>query len=336
MRRDGSIGWRCAAAAAMALLWGGAMAAEERGPEMDAAILVRAGKRDIGVHDPSTLVKEGDTWWLFGTGRGVNSFHSTDLVHWRRGPSLFPDPPSWITDVAATQKGHFWAPDVIRHDGRYLVYYSVSAFGKNTSAIALAASPTLDPSSPDYGWTDEGIVIQTREGDDYNAIDPAVFRGEDGRLWLAFGSYWSGIKLIELDPKTGKRIAPDSPMHSLAWQREIEAPAIYFHDGYHYLFVNWGLCCRGVNSTYNIRVGRSRNVEGPYVDRQGVELGKGGGTLLVGSEGPFICPGHAGVFTHDGRLWLSMHFYDGTDGGKPKLAIRPLQWDADGWPTVGE
>lgn len=334
MRRVGIAGW-CVAAAALGLLSLTA-GAEETEQALDTTALDRAGKRDIGVHDPSTLVKEGDTWWLFGTGPGVRSFHSPDLIHWRRGPSLFPDPPAWITGVAADQKGHFWAPDVIHHGGRYLVYYSVSAFGKNTSAIALASSSTLDPSSPDYGWTDEGIVVQTRAGDDYNAIDPAVFRDERGRLWLSFGSYWSGIKLIELDPTTGQRIAADSPMHALAWRREIEAPAIYFRDGFHYLFVNWGFCCRGVDSTYNIRVGRSRGTEGPYVDRDGVDLRQGGGSLVLGSDGPFIGPGHAGVFEHDGRHWLSMHFYDGTDGGKPKLAIRPLQWDADGWPTLGE
>jgi arabinan endo-1,5-alpha-L-arabinosidase len=140
---------------------------------------------------------------------------------------------------------------VIFHNGRFLLYYSVSRFGRNTSAIALAANPTLDPADPDFRWTDEGIVIQSGTDDDFNAIDPAVVKTSDGKLWMSFGSFWSGIKLIQLDPQTGKRLAPDSPIHSLAHYEAIEAPHIHEHGDYFYLFVNWDRCCRGVNSTYN-------------------------------------------------------------------------------------
>jgi arabinan endo-1,5-alpha-L-arabinosidase len=298
------------------------------------AILSAAGKRQLRVHDPSTIVKEGKVYWLFSTGRGVNAFRSLDLIEWERGPAVFQVLPDWITEVAASQRGHFWAPDVIRQNDRYWLYYSVSAFGKNTSAIALATTPTLNPNDATFGWKDEGIVIQSEAKDDFNAIDPAVIRDAAGRLWISFGSFWSGIKLIELDPVTGHRMAPDAPIHTLAYKKEIEAPALHYHEGHYYLFVNWGICCRGVNSTYNIRVGRSRDITGPYVDRDGVDLREGGGSLFLESVGPFIGPGHVGIFEEAGQYWLSLHFYDGTNQGQPTLALRPVRWDDDGWPVA--
>lgn len=304
----------------------------------DAALLEAAGRRDIITHDPSTIVKEGDTYWFFGTGHGVDSFYSKDLKNWQRGPSIFPDPPKWITDVASSQKGHFWAPDIIKIGDTWHVYYSVSAFGKNTSALALATSKSLDPDSPDYGWTDRGIVFQSREGDPYNAIDPAMIRDQQGRLWMMFGSFWSGLKMIELDPETGMAKAVEPEVIHIAAKNsgvnEIEAPGIYYHDGYYYLFVNWDFCCRGVNSTYNVRVGRSKNVTGPYVDKEGQPLTDGGGTPFLTSEGPFIGPGHVGVFEEDGTYWVGVHFYDGTRDGAPHLALRELKWGEDGWPFV--
>ncbi len=297
--------------------------------------LAAAGKRDLGVHDPSTIVKEGDRYWMFGTGRGVRIFYSDDLEAWHRDGSIFPRDgyPDWITDVAESQRGHFWAPDVVRHNGRFFVYYSVSAFGKQTSAIALASSPTLDREADDYGWTEHGIVVRTNEDSDHNAIDPAVLFDQDGRMWMTYGSFWSGMKLIELDPDTGMRLE-DSPTHSLAWYDSIEAPAIYFHDGFYYLWVNWGRCCNGLDSTYNIRVGRSRDITGPYVDKDGKPMMEGGGSAFLGTEDPaFIGPGHVGVLVDDdGSEKLSVHFYDGADEGRPKLAVRALAWDDDGWP----
>jgi len=102
---------------------------------------------------------------------------------------------------------------------------------------------------------------------------------------------------------------------------------------FHYLFVNWDRCCRGTNSTYNIRIGRSREITGPYLDKDGKDLAQGGGTLFLGSDGPFIGPGHAGIFDEDGHFWFSCHFYDGTQRGASTLAIRPLRW-TNGWPAL--
>lgn len=300
----------------------------------DAAVLARHGARDVSVHDPSTIVRHGDTYWVFSTGRGINSRFSKDLVHWQDGPPVFPQAPSWVNDFIPNHRGTYWAPDVIRVGGRYLLYYSASVLNKQTSVMAVASNPTLDPSSPDYKWTDHGPVLRTTELDDYNVIDPSLLLDRDGRLWMAFGSFWSGIKLVELDPRTGKRRDADAKLISLAWHEQIEAAGLVREGGWYYLFVNWGQCCRGVNSTYEIRVGRSRAVTGPYLDKEGKDLLRDGGTLLMATDGPFIGPGHAAVL-RDGRdTLLSVHFYDGTDGGRAKLAISRLRFTRDGWPVV--
>jgi arabinan endo-1,5-alpha-L-arabinosidase len=288
------------------------------------------------VHDPSTIVHCKDEYWLFATGRGVRSLHSKDRVNWKPGPPVFSESPAWITEVVPGNSGYFWAPDVIRVNGRYLLYYSVSTWGKNTSAIALATNPTLDPADPGYCWADEGIVIRSTAADDFNAIDPSVLLDAKGRLWMAFGSFWTGIKLVQLDPVTGKRLAPDSPLYSLARHESIEAACLYQRGGYHYLFVNWGLCCRGAKSTYEIRVGRSTSITGPYLDRNGVDLLHDGGSVFLSTAGPLIGPGHAGILTVGDEQWLSCHFYDGNNDGRPTLALRKLRWTADGWPSLAE
>ena len=231
----------------------------------------------------------------------------------------------------------FWAPDVARIGDRYLLYYSVSSFGKNTSAIALATNTTLDPADPAFRWVDEGIVVRSAPPDKFNAIDPAITRDAEGRLWLVFGSFWSGIKLVELDPATGKRLTPAAPLHALAHQKEIEAAFIYRHGDHYYLFVNHGKCCRGLESTYHIVVGRAEKITGPYLDREGKALLAGGGTPVLDPDGPFIGPGHAGIYAEEGREWFGCHFYDGTTPrGTPAFALRPLTWDAGGWPVVGK
>jgi arabinan endo-1,5-alpha-L-arabinosidase len=293
------------------------------------------GSREVHVHDPSTIVKCKNEYWVFYTGRGVPSYHSQDLITWEPGPHVFTNAPAWAEQAVPEHRGnYFWAPDIIHVGDRYLLYYSVSTFGKKVSALGLATNPTLDPSDPAFGWTDQGEVVRSTSTNDFNTIDPAAFQDADGKLWLSFGSSWSGIKLIQLDPKTGKRLAADSPMHSLAHSDSIEASYLYRHGDYYYLFVNWGLCCRGVNSTYNIRVGRSQEITGPYLDRSGEDLLHGGGTLFLNSQGSFIGPGHAGIYSEGGTNWFSCHFYDATRAGLSTLAILPLRWNTNDWPEI--
>ena len=302
--------------------------------------LEQSASRGIVTRDPSSIVKCGNAYWVFYTGRGVPSFHSKDLVKWEQGPAVFNTAPEWIaTTVPANRNLSCWAPDVMKVGDRYLLYYSVSSMGKMTSAIGLATNPTLDPNDPAYHWTDEGVVVRTQEhqaGDAYNAIDPSVFHDRDGSLWLTFGSYWTGIKLIQLDPKTGKQMAPDSKIYSLAYNDSIEASYLCQHDDYYYLFVNWGSCCQSTNSSYNIRIGRSKTITGPYLDKVGSDLLKAGGSVfLATTNGPLFGPGHAGTLHANGKDWFTSDFEgDIRMDGKATLAIMPLKWNADGWPEV--
>ena len=298
--------------------------------------LARFVLQNVSVHDPSTIVKYKDEFWVFFTGRGVPSWHSKDLVKWEKGPSVFTDAPGWVAEnVPDSRRLDFWAPDIARVGGRYLLYYSASTFGKNNSGIGLASNPALDPGDPAFHWTDEGLVIKSGTNDDFNAIDPALFQDADGSLWLSFGSFWSGIRLMELDRDSGKRITPDCPVLPLAYSESIEASYICQQGGWYYLFVDWGLCCRGAESTYNIRLGRSRKITGPYLDKEGRSMLDGGGSLFLGATGPLIGPGHAGIIVDNGTNWFSCHF---EAAGAPRrgsvLAIIPLRWNADGWPEL--
>ncbi|HLH53055.1 MAG TPA: arabinan endo-1,5-alpha-L-arabinosidase [Verrucomicrobiae bacterium] len=299
--------------------------------------LEKSASRGITTRDPSTIVKCKDDYWVFYTGRGVPSYHSRDLVQWAPGPAVFKTAPEWIAKIVPENRNmQYWAPDIIKLSNRYLLYYAVSSFGKMTSAIGLATTATLDPADPMFHWTDEGFVVRTQDGDGYNAIDPSVFQDRDGSLWLAFGSYWSGIKLLQLDPQTGKRLAPDSKLFSLAYNESIEASCLCRHDDYYFLFVNWGSCCQGPKSTYNIRVGRSKSVTGPYLDQSGADMLHRGGSLFLSiTNGPLIGPGHAGLLNALGSEWFTSDFEgDVRMNGKATLAIMPLQWTADGWPQA--
>jgi arabinan endo-1,5-alpha-L-arabinosidase len=299
--------------------------------------LEESASRGITTRDPSSIVKCKDEYWVFYTGRGVPSYHSKDLVKWERGPATFKTAPEWIAKIVPdNQHMQYWAPDIMKVGDRYLFYYAVSSFGKMTSAIGLATNPTLDPADPAYHWTDQGYVVRTQDGDGYNAIDPSIFHDRDGTLWLTFGSYWSGIKLIQLDPQTGKRISGDSAIFSIAYNGSIEASFLCRHDDHYYLFVNWGSCCQGPKSTYNIRIGRSDSVIGPYLDKAGADMMHSGGSLFLDTtNGPLIGPGHAGILNAQGKEWFTSDFEgDLRMDGKATLAIMPLHWNADGWPEA--
>jgi arabinan endo-1,5-alpha-L-arabinosidase len=293
----------------------------------------------LRAHDPSRICRDGDRYFLYYTEEGVGSKQSTDLVHWTEGPTVFATPPPWTSEAVPGFRGKIWAPDVIRVKDKYFLYYSISTFGKQTSALGLATNTTLDPTGSDYKWVDEGIVLQSREGLPYNAIDPVPFWDSDGKLWLVWGSYWEGIHIAELDPATGKRLHPETPPVRLARQKapstDIEAAYLHKHGKY-YLFVNFGSCCSGVKSTYNIRVGRGENPTGPFVDKDGVDLKDGGGTMFLEAEGRYIGPGHVGILANGDEELLSYHYYDGDDRGRSKFRIRRLEWGADGWPGAGD
>ncbi len=257
------------------------------------------------------------------------------------GRAVFTNVPAWTTAAVPGFTGIFWAPDVLFFNGQYHLYYAVSTFGSQVSAIGLVTNPTLDPSDPSYSWTDHGQVIASTNGSAYNTIDPSFSWDNSGNLWMAFGSYWSGIYLVQLDPVTGLRLAPNSPTYSLAYNSSIEASYLWRRGGYYYLFVNWGSCCDGVDSTYNIRVGRSTSITGPYLDRNGVNMAFGGGTPFMQANGKYTGPGHVGILNEGGVLSLTHHYYDANSWapqygayGSPDFAMLPLSWTADNWPVV--
>lgn len=291
------------------------------------------------VHDPS-VIREGDTYYLFSTRAGIYIRCSKDLVRWTWCGDVFGHLPLWaVEDVPGLRS--LWAPDISYFNGKYHLYYSASTFGSNRSSIGLATNQTLDPASERYRWVDQGKVIGSRTSDDWNAIDPNVVLDETGQPWLSFGSFWSGIKLRKLDPATGKLSSQDQLLYSLAGRSHagglpgaIEAPAIIRKNGYYYLFVSFDFCCRGKESTYNIRVGRSRHVTGPYADRSGKPMMDDGGTLIVSGAGRWRGPGHCAILQDRGGEKLVYHAYDADMRGTPTLRIKPLVWDQDGWPAL--
>ena len=293
------------------------------------------------VHDPS-MIKEGKTYYLFSTGvPGVGGGNlqvrtSTNLVQWTYVGTVFSEIPGWIIQQVPGVTS-LWAPDISYYRGRYQLYYAASTFGSNQSVIGLATNRTLNPHSKNYRWLDQGLVIRSSSYDDWNAIDPNFVLGSKGTPWLDFGSFWSGIKMIRLNPKTRKPSISPARILSLATRNQppdaLEAPFIAYRKPYYYLFASYGFCCRGVNSTYNIRVGRSSKVTGPYYDRAGTALLSGGGTELLATEGAMIGPGGQSVARVGKTYYLVYHYYDAYLNGEARVQIRRLEW-SHGWPTV--
>jgi arabinan endo-1,5-alpha-L-arabinosidase len=290
-----------------------------------------------GLHDPSTVIAENGKYYVYATGGGLPMSISDDGWTWRRAGGVMAAVPGGKPgpDVIARGGNNTWAPDVIRVGGRYFLYYSAPGT-QPKSAIGLLVGTTLDPDSPDYAWEDAGPVVWSDGVEDSNAIDPGVFRDPtNGTLWLTYGSYFGYIRLVELDPKTGKRLYPDRKPLNVAINSE--ASIMIFRDGWYYLLVTHGSCCAGANSSYNIRMGRAKKVTGPFLDNMGIDMLQGGGRLFLGSGGRYVGPGHFGrLDLGDGVEKFSCHYEADLDrGGLSVLDIRPLLWH-DGWPVAGE
>ncbi|WP_431103628.1 arabinan endo-1,5-alpha-L-arabinosidase [Roseateles noduli] len=289
-----------------------------------------------GAHDP-TLIERDGVFHVFATGQGIQHLRSEDGRRWRRLAPVLTQAPAWWAEAVPAHRGlDVWAPKVFALKGRYWLLYSISTFGRNRSAIGLTSSASLD--GP---WRDDGLVVASVERDDFNAIDPDLFidvadAGGDGRLWLSYGSFWGGIRVVEFDPATMRPTGPTrfiarGPVKAGAGAGgPIEAPTLVRHGDWVYLFVSHDFCCRGLASTYNIRVGRARSAQGPFLDRDGRDLMVGGGTPVEQGAGRWIGPGHQDVV---GR-WIVRHAYDAEDGGKPKLRFGELRWTEDGWPGL--
>jgi arabinan endo-1,5-alpha-L-arabinosidase len=284
---------------------------------------------NLGTHDPAVIEHEG-TFYVWQTGPRLPGKTSRDLIEWSGAPSaLGGSNPAWV-QAQVPGATDLWAPDLSYFGGVFHLYYSASSFGSNHSCIGHATRDTLDSGA----WQDHGSVVCSDTDDDHNAIDPNVIVDTAGTPWLAFGSFWSGIKAVRLD-SDGARA--DGEVHALASRGggAIEAPFIVRRCGYYYLFVSFDRCCDGASSTYNIRVGRSTDVLGPYVDRDGMPMLEGGGTQVVRATTRYRGPGHNAVIFSDSRAYNVFHAYDAEDGGRPKLRVAELAWDDQDWPVSG-
>lgn len=306
--------------------------------------------RETPVHDP-VMIKEKERYYLFCTGNGVSVFSSKDMKNWRREMPVFSKPPEWVPKALPNFRGNsMWAPDISYHNGKYYLFYAVSAFGKNTSCIGLAVNKTLDSASADFRWEDKGKIIQSVPGRDmWNAIDPNLVFDAAQTPWLTFGSFWEGMKMVKLNPDltavaqpeqwytVAKRPREFTAPDSSAGNAAIEGPFVFRKGDYYYLFVSWDYCCRGERSDYKVVVGRSNKVTGPYLDKSGVPLSQNGGTLIVEGDGKeWFGAGHNSAYTFDGKDYIIYHGYDAKDRGRSKLIIKQMNWDKDGWPVLAD
>lgn len=297
---------------------------------------------DTGIHDPTWVEVDG-IQVAFGTGveraadgGAIRVKTSPDGLVWTDAGTIGQGVPEWVEPTIGSVPPNIWAPHAFVRGERIYLYYAVSTFGVNVSALGLMTHDALDPADPTVGWVDRGVVLTSGRSDNFNAIDAARIDTPDGKAWLSFGSWWDGIKMREIDPETGKLIDGDDTLYSLASRGggAIEAPSILEHEGKYYLFVSFDRCCNGIASTYNIRVGRADGVTGPYLDRDGVPMLTSGGTLLLGAGGDYRGPGGQEAFSTPGGDILVYHYYSLKAGGAPKLQITPIRWTEDGWPQV--
>ena len=282
---------------------------------------VYAQTGDIFIHDPSTIVECDGRYYTFGTGSG--GLMSDDGWTWRSG---------------AVRTGGGVAPDAIKIGDRYLIAYSANypgTQGKTRGVVTTMWTKTLDPDSPDFGYSEPELVAWAGADDDCWCIDPAfLLDPETGRLWCSYGTYFGAIRIVELDPATGKRVVGNEPVDIAI---DCEATALMYHNGWYYLLATHGTCCDGVNSTYNIVCGRSREVTGPYLDNVGRDMLEGGGKMVLSAGNRVTGPGHFGIFVEDnGVEKMSCHFEaDMERSGKSVLGIRSLLWKND-WPVAAD
>lgn len=323
-----------------------ALAQEQNGEERKIREFVTSNPM---VHDP-VMAKEDGVYHIFATGMGIQRMTSKDRKDWQvKAMPVMTVIPKWTRDSVPGFDKHVWAPDIIRWHNKWWLAYSCSTFGKNGSAIGLLSAAKLD--SPI--WNDEGCIVASRENrDNWNAIDPNFVIDDNYTPWMVWGSFWDGIQIVRLDttmhvakgekPRTlARRYAPGTttaepnPTSAHAGTNAIEAPFVMKHQGYYYLFVSWDYCCRGSKSNYRVAVGRSKNVDGPYLDKRSNDMLNGGGTVLLeGDKKQYEATGHCAAYSIDGKDIFICHGYSTEMKGAPVLIQREIRWTDDGWPEL--
>jgi arabinan endo-1,5-alpha-L-arabinosidase len=290
-------------------------------------------KGQLAVHDP-VMIKQGDTYYVFSTGMRIKT--SKDRINWTNAGSIFGRDSikfSWWNDDIKDKTG-LWAPDIHFSNGKYQVYYSVSAWMNFNSSIGLTTNTTLDPQDPAYKWLDEGKIIDFKNGGEgVNVIDPAIFIDKDGKKYLIYGSYKAGLRLVELDYKTGK-LKKDPPDITTITTSLGEGSFIIKGPGYYYVFASRGRCCAGDSSTYQVVMGRSKNIKGPYLNKDGQSWVDNKYNLFLAGDSTGHGRGHNGFFTEHDTTFIVYHAYTHSAGGAALLNIKPLYIDKDGWPTL--
>ena len=286
-----------------------------------AAASASAQEGNPWIHDPSTIMECDGKYYTFGTGGG--GLISEDGWNWYPG---------------AVRPGGGAAPDAMKIGDRYLVAYSATGGGLgggHAGRVLTMWNRTLDPSSPDFAYTEAIEVASSEVDEDCDAIDAGLFMDPvTGRLWCTYGTYFGFIRIVELDPRTGARVEGNQPVDIAI---DCEATTVIWRDGWYYLLGTHGTCCDGVNSTYNIVAGRSRKVTGPYVDNMGRDMLAGGGKMVVDADDRQFGAGHFGRYVEDeGVEKMSFHWEADLDrSARSVLAVRPLLW-VDGWPVTGD
>jgi arabinan endo-1,5-alpha-L-arabinosidase len=292
---------------------------------------------NVSVRDPSLILANG-TYYLFGTGKGIKTWSSTDLITWKVQPAVFAAAPSWTNTNIPGFSNYIWAPEITFYKGQYYLFYSISVFGTNNSAIGFATNKSLDSKAEGYQWIDHGMVTQSN-GTSWNAIDPNFVLDFNSAPHLLLGSFFSGIKITALKdnnivlkadlitkPTLANRDLNINPFNA------IEAPFVMKHNQYYYLFASINNCCSGIKSDYKTIVGRSKQIDGQYVDKNGKEMPAGGGTLILAGNDKWHGAGGASVYDFEGKQKIVFFSYD--NKGIERLRIGNLQWDASEWPIV--
>jgi arabinan endo-1,5-alpha-L-arabinosidase len=297
------------------------------------------------VHDPS-MIRQGSTYYVFSTDASpVGSYLqircSADKVNWTPCGHIFDTIPAWVTAKIPGIAG-LWAPDVSYFNGLYHVYYAGSSFGTNTSVIGLVTNKTLDATEvANYQWMDQGEVLSSQSTDNFNAIDPNLFMDTDGRAWLTYGSFWTGIKQQEIDPHTGLLLTSNTAVYDLAARPgvqfdPIEGSSLVLHNGFYYLFVSFDFCCDSdpYQSNYKIAVGRGNNPHGPFFDQSNTDMLQGGGTILLHGNGTkWSAPGGQTAYLDANGESLVVFHALRLPGGTPYLFVNALTWPQD-WPQI--
>ena len=297
------------------------------------------------VHDPS-MIRQGDTYYSFtsdpaaSNGPALPIRCSKDRVTWIACGGVFQQMPAWLR-AKVPGVGCIWAPDISYFNNVYHVYYAGSTTGSQRSAIGVATNTTMDPLDPAYRWVDRGEVIASNPGDDFNAIDPNILADTDATVWMTYGSYWTGIKQVQIDPSTGQILA-ETPRYDLASRPDTpddpEEGASLIHQGkFYYLFVSVDHCCNPDLSTddYKEAVGRATSPHGPFLDEAGTPMLLGGGTVLLQNNGTWNAPGGGTVFVDPvtSEPTLIFHALNMQQNGATHLWVKKIAWE-NGWPVL--